>query len=91
MHDLATMQQRIASMFPGLMGVRLTSLAPDRVLAELDVRSDLCTAGEILHGGACMAFADALGAIGTVIGARGTAASAAGGGSSVVSKVSTLR
>ena len=31
------------------------------------VRDDLCTAGGILHGGAYMAFADALGAIGGVL------------------------
>ena len=30
------------------------------------VRPDLCTAGGILHGGAYMAFADSLGAVGTV-------------------------
>jgi uncharacterized protein (TIGR00369 family) len=31
------------------------------------VRADLCTSGGILHGGAYMAFADALGAIGGVL------------------------
>jgi uncharacterized protein (TIGR00369 family) len=31
------------------------------------VRPDLCTAGGILHGGAYMAFADTLGAVGTVL------------------------
>jgi uncharacterized protein (TIGR00369 family) len=31
------------------------------------VRSDLCTAGGILHGGATMAFADTLGAVGTIL------------------------
>ena len=31
------------------------------------VRPDLCTAGHILHGGASMAFADTLGAVGTVL------------------------
>jgi len=31
------------------------------------VRPDLCTAGGILHGGASMAFADTLGAVGTVL------------------------
>jgi uncharacterized protein (TIGR00369 family) len=36
------------------------------VLATLTVRPDLCTTGKILHGGAIMAFADTLGAIGTV-------------------------
>jgi uncharacterized protein (TIGR00369 family) len=61
------MQQRLAPLFPGLMGVRIVSLAPDRVLAEMSVRAELCTAGGILHGGAYMAFADTLGAVGTVI------------------------
>jgi uncharacterized protein (TIGR00369 family) len=67
MPDLAELQQRIAPLFPGLMGVRLRELAADRVLAELTVRPDLCTTGGILHGGAVMAFADTLGAIGTVL------------------------
>lgn len=67
MLDLAALQQRIAPLFPGLMGLKLRELAPDRVLAELSVRPDLCTTGGILHGGAVMAFADTLGAIGTVL------------------------
>ncbi|MES2715763.1 MAG: PaaI family thioesterase [Pseudomonadota bacterium] len=54
-------------LFPGLMGVRLTSVAPDRIVAEMLVRPDLCTGGGILHGGAYMAFADTLGAVGTVV------------------------
>ena len=33
----------------------------------LPVRPDLCTTGGILHGGACMAFADTLGAVGTFL------------------------
>lgn len=64
---VAQVQQMLAPLFPGLMGVRLTELAPDRVVAEMTVRPDLCTAGGILHGGAYMAFADTLGAVGTVI------------------------
>ena len=67
MSDLEKMQARLAQMFPGLMGVRLTAMAPDRVAAEMLVRPDLCTAGGILHGGAYMAFADTLGAVGTVL------------------------
>ncbi|HYJ97445.1 MAG TPA: PaaI family thioesterase, partial [Burkholderiaceae bacterium] len=67
MLDPAALQQRIDPLFPGLMGVRLRELAQDRVLAELTVRPDLCTTGGILHGGAVMAFADTLGAIGTVL------------------------
>ena len=31
------------------------------------VRADLCTGGGILHGGAYMAFADTLGAVGTAV------------------------
>jgi 1,4-dihydroxy-2-naphthoyl-CoA hydrolase len=50
--------------FAKLMGVNVTETTPDRVTAELTVRDDLCTAGGILHGGAVMAFADSLGAIG---------------------------
>ena len=60
-------QQILDPLFPGLMGVRLVTLEPERVVAELVVRPDLCTAGGILHGGAYMAFADTLGAVGTVI------------------------
>ncbi len=66
-HDVATLQKLLAPLFPGLMGVTLTSLAADRVVAEMTVRPDLCTSGGILHGGAAMAFADTLGAIGTVL------------------------
>ena len=67
MLDLAQIQQLFAPLFPGLMGVHLTEAAPDRVRAQMLVRPDLCTAGGILHGGAIMAFADTLGAVGTVL------------------------
>ena len=67
MIDLASMQKALEPLLPGLLGVRLTALALDRVTAELEVRADLCTAGGILHGGAHMAFADTLGAIGTLL------------------------
>ncbi|MDX5330278.1 MAG: PaaI family thioesterase [Caulobacteraceae bacterium] len=50
--------------FADLMGLEITERAKDRVVGRLTVREDLCTAGGILHGGAFMAFADALGAIG---------------------------
>ena len=50
--------------FPSLMGVEVTHAAKDGVKARLTVRADLCTSGHILHGGAIMAFADTLGAIG---------------------------
>lgn len=67
MLSLQAIQQLMEPLFPGLMGVRLTELTPERVTAELLVRPDLCTAGGILHGGAYMAFADTLGVVGTII------------------------
>ncbi|WP_422088464.1 PaaI family thioesterase [Variovorax sp.] len=67
MHDIAALQRLLDTLFPGLMGVRLTALEPDRVVAQMEVRPDLCTAGGILHGGAYMAFADTLGAVGTIV------------------------
>ena len=53
--------------FATLMGVRLVEAAPSRVVAELFVRDDLCTANAILHGGAIMAFADSLGAVAAML------------------------
>jgi len=67
MHSIASIQQLLEPLFPGLMGVRLVELTPERVVAQMVVRPDLCTAGGILHGGAYMAFADTLGAVGTVL------------------------
>jgi len=53
--------------FPTLMGVEVVSAQKDSIRAKLVVRPDLCTAGQIMHGGAIMAFADTLGAIGAVL------------------------
>ena len=53
--------------FSNLMGVEIVERSKDRVVGKLLVREDLCTAGGILHGGAHMAFADALGAVGGVL------------------------
>ncbi len=50
--------------FPRLMGVEIVEATKTRVRGRLNVRPDLCTASNILHGGAIMAFADTLGAIG---------------------------
>jgi 1,4-dihydroxy-2-naphthoyl-CoA hydrolase len=50
--------------FAKTMGVQVSEAGPERVVGTLLVRDDLCTAGGILHGGAIMAFADSLGAIG---------------------------
>ena len=52
--------------FSKLMGVVVTTASAEAVEGEVSVREDLCTAGGIMHGGAIMAFADALGAVGAV-------------------------
>jgi uncharacterized protein (TIGR00369 family) len=53
--------------FAELLGIEFVAAGPERVTAELTVREDLCTRPAILHGGAIMAFADTLGAAGTVL------------------------
>ncbi|HUJ02903.1 MAG TPA: PaaI family thioesterase [Rhizomicrobium sp.] len=53
--------------FPRLMGMEVIEAGKERVRGRLAVRPDLCTAGHILHGGAIMAFADSLGAIGAFL------------------------
>ena len=53
--------------FAELLGIEFVSAAPDRVVAQMTVREDLCTRPAVLHGGAVMAFADTLGAIGTIV------------------------
>jgi len=60
-------QEMFASLLPGLMGIELEEATPEKVVASMLVRPDLCTVGNVLHGGAFMAFADTLGAIGTVM------------------------
>lgn len=67
MLDLSAIQKLLDPLLPGLLGVRVIGLSPERVVGELVVRADLCTSGGVLHGGACMAFADTLGAVGTFV------------------------
>jgi uncharacterized protein (TIGR00369 family) len=62
--------------FARLLGLRVTEASAERVRGELVVRADLCTANGVMHGGAVMALADSLGAIGAMLvlpdGAAGT-------------------
>jgi uncharacterized protein (TIGR00369 family) len=53
--------------FARLIGIEFTSASADKVVAELRVRDELCTRPAVLHGGAIMAFADTLGAAGTIL------------------------
>jgi uncharacterized protein (TIGR00369 family) len=62
--------------FAQLLGIRFREADHARVIAEMMVRPDLCTAGERAHGGALIAFADNTAATGTALslpeGAAGT-------------------
>ena len=60
-------QKMFAPLLPGLMGIELGETTQEKVVATMLVRPDLCTVGGVCHGGAFMAFADTIGAIGTVM------------------------
>lgn len=66
MDSLTALEER-NSPFAKSLGIRFTSAAPERLVAELDVRDDLCTTPAIAHGGMLMAFADTLGATATAL------------------------
>jgi uncharacterized protein (TIGR00369 family) len=53
--------------FAELLGIKFVSADKDRIVAELTVRDALCTRPAVMHGGAIMAFADTLGAAGTIL------------------------
>jgi uncharacterized protein (TIGR00369 family) len=67
MRTIESLQQVLKPLLPGLLGLRIVEAAAERIVAELDVRPELCTTGDVLHGGAYMAFADTLGAVGTLL------------------------
>jgi len=64
-----------------LMGITFTHAEPDKVIARMVVRPDLCTLGHTIHGGSAMAFADTTGGAATLINlpadAKGTTTSRA--------------
>jgi 1,4-dihydroxy-2-naphthoyl-CoA hydrolase len=64
--DLLTRLKEQPLPFAALLGIEIVSAAPNKIVAEMPVRGELCTRPEVLHGGAVMAFADTLGALGTI-------------------------
>jgi uncharacterized protein (TIGR00369 family) len=62
--------QRLMPGLPSLLGLTITRAEKDVVVAELVVRPEICTLGDTIHGGAIMAFADTVGAVGTVMNLR---------------------
>jgi 1,4-dihydroxy-2-naphthoyl-CoA hydrolase len=53
--------------FPRLMGVEVIEATKTAVRGRIVVKPEICTAAHIMHGGAIMAFADTLGAIGAFL------------------------
>jgi len=63
----AEMRERFKGLLPDQMGIEFAVVTPDKVVAHMAVRKDLCTIGDNLHGGAIMAFADTLGAVAAIV------------------------
>jgi 1,4-dihydroxy-2-naphthoyl-CoA hydrolase len=68
--DLLTRLTKEPLPFAIFLGIKIVSAVPDKIVAEMTVRDDLCTRPAVLHGGAIMAFADTLGALGTIANLR---------------------
>jgi uncharacterized protein (TIGR00369 family) len=48
------------------LGIRFIETTSQRVVAELEIRPEVCTLGGAIHGGTLMALADTVGAVGTL-------------------------
>lgn len=53
--------------FAGHLGIEVDAAAPEEVRGGMDWAPEKCTVAGVLHGGALMAFADTLGAAGTIL------------------------
>lgn len=49
------------------LGIEISEATPDKVVGQLLVRPELCTIGQIAHGGTIMALADCVSAIGAYL------------------------
>jgi uncharacterized protein (TIGR00369 family) len=58
---------RVLPAFPRALGMELTAVAPERLAARLVVGEQVSNGQGAMHGGALMALADTLGAIGTLV------------------------
>ncbi len=65
--DMLERARAVELPFAKLLGIDYVEAAPEKVVATLTVREELCTRPAVLHGGAVMAFADTLGAVATVL------------------------
>jgi uncharacterized protein (TIGR00369 family) len=65
--DLLAKFSRVLPAFPRALGMELTAVAPERLAARLVVGEQVSNGQGAMHGGALMALADTLGAIGTLV------------------------
>lgn len=67
MLDAAAIAERFKGTFAETMGIQFVEVTKERVVATMEMRPGLSTVGGTMHGGALMAFADTLGAVGAVL------------------------
>ena len=67
MSAVAQINERMKGLFPDHLGIEMVEATQERIVATLAVRKEVCTVGDSLHGGVIMAFADTLGAVGTIM------------------------
>lgn len=67
MKPVEALNAQFKNLLPGLLGLELSEAGPEKVCGRLSVRPEVCTIGGILHGGALMALADTLGAVGAFL------------------------
>lgn len=64
MENIIKMIQEVHSnLLPGYLGMQVIKATKEEVVGTLEIKKNLCTIGEVAHGGAIMAFADTMGAI----------------------------
>ena len=64
MEDIVKIIQEVHSnLLPGYLGMQVIKATMEEVVGTLEIKENLCTIGEVVHGGAIMAFADTMGAI----------------------------
>ena len=68
--DANAINERMRGTLAPHLGIRVLEAAPERVVAELEITDELRTVGGALHGGTLMAFADTVGAVGTILNLR---------------------
>jgi uncharacterized protein (TIGR00369 family) len=76
--------------FAELLGIEFVAAEPELVVAAMTVREEFCTRPAVLHGGAIMAFADTLGAAGTILNLPDFGAEGGAGTTTIESKTNFI-